>query len=69
MGDHDERMNNIITCAEEWGTLQLDCLKQLDLAEIKSKNDIAKSKYNYDVCVKKNMSNYPCLEKRNQILK
>jgi hypothetical protein len=67
MASVQERIQNIKNCAEEKSQLQTSCLKEVDLGSIKNKKLLAKARYHYELCEKKNLDNYPCLSKRESI--
>ena len=69
MASQEERIENIKTCAEEQSQLQFSCLSKVDLGSLKNSNAIGKARYHYEICVKENLQNYPCLEKRDTIIK
>jgi hypothetical protein len=67
MSTIEERIENIKNCAQERSQLQLRCLSEIDLENIKSKTHIAKARYQFELCEKQNLNDYPCLVKRETI--
>jgi hypothetical protein len=68
MASMNERVENIKQCAEERSQLQLSCLDKLDLSTLKTANDIAKARYEFEMCNIDNASHYPCVAKRQTAL-
>ena len=67
MASHEERVQSILSCAEERSRLQLSCLNQIDLSKLKKPVDIARARYNFEVCERQNLESYPCLAKRQSM--
>ena len=67
MSDFEQRIENIKACAQERSQLQFKCLSEIDLGSIKSKTQIAKARYHFELCEKQNLNEFPCLAKREAI--
>lgn len=69
MDKFQQRLQHVRLCAEESAQLQASCFKALELEGIENAKDVRKLRFFYEKCVKENASNYPCLSKREEILK
>jgi hypothetical protein len=68
MADLKQRIEHIRNCAEERSKLQLLCLDKINLSILKTSDDLAQSRIDYEQCLKDNKSNYPTIVKRDQLL-
>jgi hypothetical protein len=68
MANIQERIDNIKQCAEERSQLQLACLENIDFSALTSPTDLAKAHHRFEICLKDNAKNYPCLAKREAYL-